>query len=64
MLSRSFQSALPDNMYVFPVDTSVQLPQVWARWAKTAKDPLQVDPAQITENRDDWLTTWGEITTR
>jgi thiamine transport system substrate-binding protein len=64
MLSKSFQSALPDNMYVFPVVASVELPPVWARWAKTAKDPLQVDPAQITENRDDWLTTWGEITTR
>jgi thiamine transport system substrate-binding protein len=64
MVSEPFQQALPENMYVFPVDTSVELPEVWARWAETAEDPLQVDPAEVTENRDDWLTAWGEITTR
>jgi len=64
MLSESFQQALPENMYVFPVDASVRLPEVWARWAETADDPLQVDTAEVTANRDEWLTTWGEITTR
>jgi thiamine transport system substrate-binding protein len=64
MLGGSFQEALPENMYVFPVDDSVQLPDVWARWAKVPADPLSVDPATITANRDAWLTTWGEITTR
>jgi thiamine transport system substrate-binding protein len=64
MLSDSFQAALPENMYVFPVDDSVELPEVWARWAQTAEEPLQVAPREIAENRDAWLTTWGEITTR
>jgi thiamine transport system substrate-binding protein len=64
MLGESFQSALPENMYVFPVDDSVELPELWARWAATSEDPLSVDPEAITENRDAWLTTWGEITTR
>ncbi|MBA2445732.1 MAG: thiamine ABC transporter substrate-binding protein [Nocardioidaceae bacterium] len=64
MLSETFQEALPENMYVFPVDDSVKLPPVWARWAETAKDPLTVDPASVTEKRDEWLSTWGEITTR
>ena len=64
MLSPTFQEALPENMYVFPVDDAVELPEVWARWAETAEDPLSVDPAEIARNRDEWLTTWGEITTR
>lgn len=64
MQGETFQAALPENMYVFPVDDSVALPDVWAQWAKTPEDPLSVDPATIAENRDDWLTTWGEITTR
>lgn len=64
MQSPEFQEALPENMYVFPVDDSVELPEVWARWAETAEDPLSVDPAEIAANRDEWLTTWGEITTR
>ena len=37
---------------------------VWARWAKVPENPLSVDPSTIAENRDAWLTTWGEITTR
>jgi len=64
MVSERFQKALPESMYVFPVDTTVELPDVWARWAETAEDPLQVDPAEVTRNRDEWLATWGEITTR
>jgi len=64
MLSESFQEALPENMYVFPVDDSVALPDVWARWAKVPENPLSVDPSTIADNRDAWLTTWGEITTR
>jgi thiamine transport system substrate-binding protein len=33
MQTRAFQAALPENMYVYPVDTSVRLPADWARWA-------------------------------
>ncbi|HEU4513504.1 MAG TPA: thiamine ABC transporter substrate-binding protein [Nocardioidaceae bacterium] len=64
MVGPDFQAALPENMYVFPVDESVELPDLWARWAKVPDQPLSVDPAEVAANRDEWLTTWGEITTR
>jgi thiamine transport system substrate-binding protein len=64
MVGESFQEALPENMYVFPADDSLKLPDLWARWAERPDQPLSVDPATITANRDAWLTTWGEITTR
>ena len=64
MVGKDFQAALPENMYVFPVDESVELPDLWARWAKTPAEPLAVAPTEVAENRDAWLTTWGEITTR
>jgi thiamine transport system substrate-binding protein len=64
MLGEEFQAALPENMYVFPVDRSVELPEEWAKWAQVAEEPLTVDPDDIAENRDEWLTEWGEITTR
>lgn len=64
MLGQRFQEALPDNMYVFPVDDQVALPAVWAKWAKTPEQPLSVDPQDIAENRDEWLRTWGDVTTR
>ncbi len=64
MVGQDFQAALPENMYVFPVDDAVALPDLWARWAKVPDEPLSVDPAEVAANRDEWLTTWGEITTR
>lgn len=64
MLTPAFQEAMPENMYVFPVDASVKLPPVWAQWAKVPAKPFSVDPAEVAAKRDDWLTTWGEITTR
>ncbi|HSE09385.1 MAG TPA: thiamine ABC transporter substrate-binding protein [Nocardioidaceae bacterium] len=64
MLTDTFQQALPDNMYVFPVVDSVELPALWSRFAATPENPLSVAPAAIAANRDEWLTTWGEITTR
>ncbi len=64
MVGESFQEALPENMYVFPVDDSVQLPDLWARWAKVPEDPASLDPAEVAQKRDEWLTSWGEITTR
>ena len=52
MVGSSFQEALPDNMYVFPVDDRVALPKLWAAWAKVPTQPLSVSPEAIAANRD------------
>jgi thiamine transport system substrate-binding protein len=62
LASRPFQESLPDNMYVFPVDPGATLPAAWAKWAKPATNPLSVPAAQITANRQEWLTQWSDIT--
>ena len=64
MLSESFQEALPENMYVFPVDGATELPADWATHAVQPDEPLSLDPADIAANRDDWLTTWSDVTSR
>jgi thiamine transport system substrate-binding protein len=64
MHDKQFQAALPDNMYVYPVDTSVALPEGWKEWAPTSPDPVQVAPAEITEHRTEWLRDWRDITSR
>jgi thiamine transport system substrate-binding protein len=51
-------------MYVFPVADGVDLPPDWARFAVQPDDPYTVDPEEITEHRDEWLTTWTEVTSR
>ena len=64
MEQRSFQEALPDNMYVFPVDAAAPLPTDWAKFAKVAPHPYTVAPADIAKNRDTWLREWSDVTTR
>jgi thiamine transport system substrate-binding protein len=64
LLSEPVQAALPDSMYVFPVDASVALPPDWATFAKQPKNPYSVDPAEIAEHRDEWLREWSDVTSR
>lgn len=64
MTQKSFQQALPDNMYVYPVDRDVALPADWAKYAKTASKPFTVPPAEVAKNRSTWLSQWSDVTTR
>ena len=64
MLGQDFQAALPEAMYVFPVDAAVALPPDWAEFAVQPEEPYAVDPAEIAANRDDWLTEWSDLTSR
>ncbi|MCW2850051.1 MAG: transporter, periplasmic binding protein thiB subfamily [Marmoricola sp.] len=64
MLGQEFQAALPDNMYVYPVDSAVKLPAAWARYAPVSPKPYAVDPAEISKNRTDWLREWRDLTSR
>jgi thiamine transport system substrate-binding protein len=63
MQGHAFQAALPDNMYVFPVDTTVPLPKLWAKYAVTPDHPYNLPPQEIAANRDRWLRAWGDIAT-
>jgi thiamine transport system substrate-binding protein len=64
MTGRTFQQALPQNMYVYPVDAAATLPPDWKRWAPTAPHPFTVPPSRIAKQRSAWLRTWGDITSR
>ena len=60
LLSPEVQAAIPESMYVYPVDTSVELPASWVRFAPQASDPYLVDPAAVSENRDAWIQAWTD----
>jgi thiamine transport system substrate-binding protein len=64
MEQRAFQEALPENMYVYPVDDRASLPDSWARFAETADHPFTVPPDQIARHRDAWLREWSDLTSR
>jgi thiamine transport system substrate-binding protein len=64
MLTRPFQEALPDAMYVFPVDAGATLPSDWARFAQQPERAYEVDPALVAQHRDEWLQQWSDVTSR
>ncbi|GIG54940.1 thiamine ABC transporter substrate-binding protein [Demequina activiva] len=61
MLSDEFQATIPDNMYVYPVSSSVDIPEAWAEFAPLAEDPHTLAPDVIDANRDAWIETWTSI---
>jgi thiamine transport system substrate-binding protein len=64
LLSDDVQAALPTSMYVFPVVDGTPLPPTWARYAEQPDAPYRIDPAEVADNRDEWLEQWREIVTR
>lgn len=64
LLSDEVQSALPESMYVFPVMPGATIPDDWAAFAEQPSDPFEVDPAEISANREQWLTEWTDVVSR
>ncbi|WP_372593930.1 thiamine ABC transporter substrate binding subunit [Actinotalea sp.] len=60
LLSPEVQADIPGSMYVYPVDSTVALPEDWARFAPQAASPFVVAPAEIAANRDAWITAWTD----
>jgi thiamine transport system substrate-binding protein len=60
-IDTEFQQALPEGMYMYPVDESVELPSEWAEHASLVDDPIDVDPAEVAEHRDTWLEEWTAL---
>jgi len=60
MLSDEFQASVPENMYVYPVSSAVEVPAEWAQYAPLAGSPWSLDPATIDAQRDAWISTWTD----
>lgn len=63
LLSPTFQSDIPLNMFVTPVNPAAKIPAVYE--AHTAKvKPVTMTPAEIEAGRDRWTQRWTEIVLR
>ena len=63
MLGRKFQQQLPEQMYVYPIDSAIKLPAAWAKWAPTAVDPLVLTEDELGDTPE-LVKAWREIVTR
>ncbi len=61
MLSKQFQEDMPLNMFVYPVNQSAQLPEVFIKYAEVASRPAIITYNEIAANRDTWIEAWAEV---
>jgi thiamine transport system substrate-binding protein len=61
MLSASFQSDIPLQMFVYPVNDTVSLPKEFEEFAPEPTDPLTMDAERIEQNREAWLRQWRSV---
>jgi thiamine transport system substrate-binding protein len=61
MLSKQFQKDMPLNMFVYPVNQTAQLPEVFTQHAQVTDQPAAITYADIAANRDAWIEAWTEV---
>lgn len=64
LLSVPFQEDMPLLMYVFPVNTNAELPDVFADYADIAELPVVIESDEIEEKREEWIQAWTETVLR
>lgn len=64
MLSLPFQEDMPLQMFVFPVNREATLPPEFEQFALIPEDPVDVDPAELDAQRQEWIQAWTEIVLR
>jgi len=61
LVSPEFQADIPGQMWVYPIDDNVELPEDWARFGPLAERVVEVAPEEIDANRDEWIDRWTAI---
>lgn len=64
LLAETFQAELPLNLFVYPANGDVALPEVFTANATVPDEPKTLDPAVVAANREAWLETWTDTVLR
>ena len=63
-LSDSMQAELPLNYFVFPINPSTPVPEVFIEHTIIPANPHTLDADRIAENREQWLDDWTSTVLR
>jgi thiamine transport system substrate-binding protein len=64
MLGPTFQADMPLNMFVFPANSQVGLPEVFVEHAAVVPEPITVDQETLGAERDGWIEEWTDVVLR
>lgn len=60
LLGKELQEDIPLQMFVYPVNSSAALPELFVKFGEVPHDPSVVDPVSIETNRERWIGAWTE----
>jgi thiamine transport system substrate-binding protein len=60
MLSEQFQTDMPLQMFVYPVNPSAALPDAFVKYAQAPEQTAVLAPEAIAVNRDKWIQEWTD----
>lgn len=61
LLSETVQADIPLNMFVYPANSEVPLPEVFSAHTTFPDNPTVMDPGTIGANRERWIEEWTRI---
>ena len=61
LIGADFQQELAVNLFVYPANSTVELPQEFVDFAGSPDCPRTLDPDVIDENRATWIDEWTEL---
>jgi thiamine transport system substrate-binding protein len=61
LVSKRFQSEIPLNLFVYPSNEAVGLPDEFVDFAVIPEQSRTLDPAVIDANRSTWIDEWTEL---
>ncbi len=61
LISADFQQELALNVFVYPTNLAVELPQEFVDFAVVPDDSRSLDPALIDAERSTWIDEWTEL---
>jgi thiamine transport system substrate-binding protein len=64
LISAEFQAEVALNLFVYPANGDVALPEVFTDFAVVPEDPATLDPADIADHRASWIETWTDTVLR
>lgn len=61
LLDKKFQESMPTSLFVYPVNTSAELPEIFTKYAVKPASSKTISPDAIEKNRDGWIDAWRSI---
>ena len=60
LTGETFQRTLPLTLFVYPVNGTVSLPEVFTKFAAVPANPYSMDPVRIAQHRQSWQEQWTQ----